>query len=216
MQPELMPVVGPVGWIADQLDDHEEIKKLMHYYVTAYARLKAALRVIAETDKPATFTMAQKIAKDALEFADRRFASVPKPSIVPDASNSRLLVTATDEQLSALSSRMQGKPGDLLLFVADAFPITCKALYGLRKKLGAELGLYDPKQMHFSWVVEFPMFHGTSDEGLHRLDELLADRAGDRHGRVDAEAPEVRGSEAAARAAADRERRAARTGAAGG
>jgi len=32
-------------------------------------------------------------------LADRRFASVPKPSIVPDASNNRLLVTATDEQL---------------------------------------------------------------------------------------------------------------------
>jgi aspartyl-tRNA synthetase len=70
----------------------------------------------------------------------------------------------TDEQLSSLSSRMQGKPGDLLLFVADAFPITCKALYGLRKKLGAELGLYDPKQMHFSWIVEFPMFEHDPEE----------------------------------------------------
>lgn len=70
----------------------------------------------------------------------------------------------TDEQLSNLSSRMQGKPGDLLLFVADTFPVTCKALYGLRKKLGAELGLYDPKQMHFSWIVEFPMFEHDPEE----------------------------------------------------
>jgi aspartyl-tRNA synthetase len=28
----------------------------------------------------------------------------------------------------------------------------------LRRKLGAELKLYDPREMHFSWVVEFPMF----------------------------------------------------------
>ena len=36
------------------------------------------------------------------------------------------------------------------------FEVTCKALYGLRKRLGAELKLYDPAAMHFSWVVEFP------------------------------------------------------------
>ncbi len=34
----------------------------------------------------------------------------------------------------------------------------CKALYALRKRLGAELKLYDPRVMHFSWIVEFPMF----------------------------------------------------------
>ncbi|HND53348.1 MAG TPA: aspartate--tRNA ligase, partial [Pirellulaceae bacterium] len=57
-----------------------------------------------------------------------------------------------DALLAKIGERMNGKPGDLLLFVADTFPITCKALYGLRKRLGAELKLYDPKQMHFSWV----------------------------------------------------------------
>jgi len=49
-------------------------------------------------------------------------------------------------------------PGDLLLWVADDWNVTCKALHGLRKTLGAELKLYDPSTMHFSWVVEFPMF----------------------------------------------------------
>ena len=36
--------------------------------------------------------------------------------------------------------------------------MTCKTLYALRKRLGAELKLYDPATMHFSWIVEFPMF----------------------------------------------------------
>lgn len=62
------------------------------------------------------------------------------------------------EVLAAIKDRMQAKPGDLLLFVADEWEVTCKALYGLRRRLGAELELYDPQQMHFSWVVEFPMF----------------------------------------------------------
>jgi aspartyl-tRNA synthetase len=60
--------------------------------------------------------------------------------------------------LRRIGQRFGAAPGDFLLMVADKFETTCKALYGLRKRLGAELKLYDPSQMHFSWVVEFPMF----------------------------------------------------------
>ncbi|MBM4091422.1 MAG: aspartate--tRNA ligase, partial [Planctomycetes bacterium] len=61
--------------------------------------------------------------------------------------------------------RMEAEVGDVLLFVADGWEITCKSLYGLRKKLAAELKLYDASQMHFSWVVEFPMFERDSESG---------------------------------------------------
>jgi aspartyl-tRNA synthetase len=62
------------------------------------------------------------------------------------------------------NATMQAKPGDLLLWIADDWNITSKALHGLRKTLGAELKLYDPKAMHFSWVVEFPMFEHDPEE----------------------------------------------------
>jgi len=68
------------------------------------------------------------------------------------------------ELLAQFKERLEGEPGDLLLFSADAWDVTCKALYGLRKRLGAELELYDPKAMNFSWVVEFPMFEFDADE----------------------------------------------------
>jgi len=68
------------------------------------------------------------------------------------------------ELLAKLAERMAAKPGDLLLFVADKQETVCKALYGLRKRLGAELKLYDPKTMHFSWVVDFPMFAYDEEE----------------------------------------------------
>lgn len=71
----------------------------------------------------------------------------------------------TQSQLQAIRHRLVAQPGDLLLFVADEFEITCKALYGLRKRFGAELQLYDPKAMHLSWVVEFPMFAINQEEG---------------------------------------------------
>ncbi len=70
----------------------------------------------------------------------------------------------SDELLAKIATRLNGQPGDLLLFVADSFPVTCKALYGIRKRLGAELKLYDPAKMHFSWIVEFPMFDYDAEE----------------------------------------------------
>jgi aspartyl-tRNA synthetase len=66
--------------------------------------------------------------------------------------------------LEKIGARMQAKPGDLLLFVADKYDVTCKALYGLRKRFGEELKLYDPGAMSFSWVVEFPMFAWDDEE----------------------------------------------------
>jgi len=69
------------------------------------------------------------------------------------------------ELLAKIAARMDAMPGDLLLLVADKFETTCKALYALRKRLGAELKLYDPAIMHFSWVVEFPMFALDTEEG---------------------------------------------------
>lgn len=68
------------------------------------------------------------------------------------------------ELLKELGTRLNAEPGDLLLFVADTWKVTCKALYALRQKIGAEMKLYDPKTMHFSWVVEFPMFDFDDEE----------------------------------------------------
>ncbi len=71
----------------------------------------------------------------------------------------------SDELAAKIAERMGAEPGDLLLFVADSFEVTCKALYALRKRLGAELKLYDPKEMNFSWIVEFPMFEYDEENG---------------------------------------------------
>jgi len=64
-----------------------------------------------------------------------------------------------------LKEKLGCEPGDLALIVADSFDVTCKALHMLRKRLGASLGLYDPNAMHFSWVVDFPMFAKDTESG---------------------------------------------------
>lgn len=66
--------------------------------------------------------------------------------------------------IDGIKTRFDAQPGDLLLLLADTWEVTCKGLNGLRRRLAAELKLFDPKQMHFSWVVEFPMFDHDGEE----------------------------------------------------
>jgi aspartyl-tRNA synthetase len=66
---------------------------------------------------------------------------------------------------ATLREKLAAAPGDLALIVADSFEVSCKALHTLRKRLGAVLGLYDPDAMHFSWVVDFPMFARDTESG---------------------------------------------------
>ncbi|MEM9186803.1 MAG: aspartate--tRNA ligase [Planctomycetota bacterium] len=69
----------------------------------------------------------------------------------------------SEELLAQMGDRLGAEPGDLILFSADQWLGTCKVLHALRTKIGAEMKLYDPQAMHFSWVVEFPMFERTED-----------------------------------------------------
>jgi aspartyl-tRNA synthetase len=69
------------------------------------------------------------------------------------------------ELLAKFAKRMNAESGDLLLFVADKYEVTCKALHGLRRKFGEEMKLYDPNTMHFAWVTEFPMFQRDEETG---------------------------------------------------
>lgn len=70
-----------------------------------------------------------------------------------------------DAHLAEIKELMGGQPGDLLMFLADTWEVTCKGLYGLRKRLGAELGLYDADALHCSWITEFPMFEKDEESG---------------------------------------------------
>ncbi len=71
-----------------------------------------------------------------------------------------------EDVLTKIGHRFEVEPGDLLLFIADQFEVTCKALNGLRRRMADELKLYDPSQLHCSWVVEFPMFAYDEDEKI--------------------------------------------------
>ena len=84
--------------------------------------------------------------------------------------NSTIAKNFTAEELAEIATKTEAKPGDLVLIIADTWETSCKALYALRKRIGVELELYDPSTMHFSWVVEFPMFdHDGETDGWHAM-----------------------------------------------
>ncbi|MCO8122725.1 aspartate--tRNA ligase [Stieleria sp. TO1_6] len=69
------------------------------------------------------------------------------------------------EHLAEIKALMDGQPGDLLMFLADSWEVTCKGLNALRKRLGAELELYSSDQLNCSWITEFPMFEQDEETG---------------------------------------------------
>ena len=74
------------------------------------------------------------------------------------------IIVLPHQELCPEGAAIDAKPGDFLVFIADKYDVTCKALYGLRKKFGVDLKLYEPDAMHFSWIVEFPMFAWDEEE----------------------------------------------------
>jgi len=70
----------------------------------------------------------------------------------------------TPEKLQEVIDKMQGQPGDLLLFVADQPSIVFESLGRLREKLGDQLGLLDADLLAFCWVIDFPYVEWNDDE----------------------------------------------------
>jgi aspartyl-tRNA synthetase len=57
------------------------------------------------------------------------------------------------------------EPGDLLLLVADSAEVANAALDGLRQELARHLGLIDPDELAFGWIIDFPLFLWNEEEG---------------------------------------------------
>ncbi len=71
----------------------------------------------------------------------------------------------TDEQMSALVSAMDGKPGDLLLFAADKNDIVWSVLGALRLELARQQDILRKDDFRFLWVTEFPLLEYSEEEG---------------------------------------------------
>jgi aspartyl-tRNA synthetase len=164
--------------------------------ITSIAK-ETEFRVFRGTADEGGFVRGIKVDKRAEEFSRKRLDELTE--IVkndfgtkglawfrcePDGSLwSPISKNIGETQLAKIKSAFDAQPGDLMLILADTWEVTCKGLNGLRRRLAAELKLYDPKTMNFSWIVEFPMFDRDAEEdrwvAMHH--PFTAPRAQDLH-----------------------------------
>jgi aspartyl-tRNA synthetase len=69
-----------------------------------------------------------------------------------------------EEETAAIIARMEGQPGDLLIFVADEPRVANTVLGALRLEFGERLELADPNVLACCWVIDFPLFEWNEDE----------------------------------------------------
>lgn len=68
---------------------------------------------------------------------------------------------------SQLVSDLALADNDLVLFVADSLEVANTTLGGLRTRIAKELGLIDESLFNFLWVVDWPMFEWSEEEGRY-------------------------------------------------
>lgn len=66
-----------------------------------------------------------------------------------------------------LTAALQLADKDLVLFVADELEVANNTLGALRTRLAKEQGLIDENKFHFLWIVDWPMFEWSEEEGRY-------------------------------------------------
>lgn len=82
--------------------------------------------------------------------------------------NSSFAKFMTPEETQAILNRAEAKDGDLVLIVADAKnTVVWAALGALRLECAKQLNLLKKDEYQFLWVVQFPMFEWSEEEGRY-------------------------------------------------
>lgn len=104
---------------------------------------------------------------------------------------SPVLKFLSEDQIKELQVRSGAEKGDIVFFVADKPKVVYDVLGRFRLHFGKKLGLIDESKHNLLWIVDFPMFEWSEEEGrflamhhpftspcLEDLDKLDADDLG--------------------------------------
>lgn len=69
-----------------------------------------------------------------------------------------------EEELDAIVSKMEGKPGDLLMFAADKTKLVWDVLGALRLEIAKNLDLLKKDEYKFLWITEFPLLEYSEEQ----------------------------------------------------
>ena len=72
------------------------------------------------------------------------------------------------QEMDRIVSRLDGKAGDVLFFVADKKDIACSSLANLRLSLAKKLNLIKENTYDFVWISGFPLLEWDDEEGRYK------------------------------------------------
>jgi aspartyl-tRNA synthetase len=140
--------------VALEIEDATEITRGSEFKVFGEAETVRLLRV------PSVISRAElgRLEEVAKEWGAKGLAYVVWEGGEPRTPIAKFL---SEAELDAF----RGVPEETVLFVADTPDVCARVLGNLRLRMGEELGLVDESAFEWTWIVDFPMFDWSEDEG---------------------------------------------------
>lgn len=147
-----------------ELVDLSETVANCEFKVFAQA-LKSGGQVKSINIKDSATALSRKALDDLTEVAKTYGAKgMAWIKIQEDSLQSPITKFFDQATLDAIIAKMDGKPGDVLVFSADTPKIVADSLANIRLSAADKLGLIDQEKNNFLWVTEFPMFEYDEQE----------------------------------------------------
>ena len=144
------------------LQDLTELVKGVDFKVFSEAPAVKAIVVKKATDKYSRKDI-DKLTEQAKQHGAKGLAWVKGADGELTGPVAKFLTDLT----SQLTEALQLENNDLVLFVADTLEVANAALGALRVRLAKELDLIDPDTFNYLWVVDWPMFEWSEEEGRY-------------------------------------------------
>ena len=144
------------------LQDLTELVKGVDFKVFSEAPAVKAIVVKNAADKYSRKDI-DKLTEQAKQHGAKGLAWVK----VTDSELAGPVAKFLTDLTSPLTEALQLENNDLVLFVADTLEVANAALGALRVRLAKELDLIDPDTFNYLWVVDWPMFEWSEEEGRY-------------------------------------------------
>ena len=144
------------------LQDLTDIVKEIDFKVFSEAPVVKAIVVKNAADKYSRKDI-DKLTEQAKQYGAKGLAWVKVASDELNGPIAKFLQGLTSE----LTDALQLEENDLVLFVADTVEVANATLGALGVRLAKELSLIDESKFNYLWVVDWPMFEWSEEEGRY-------------------------------------------------
>lgn len=144
------------------LQDLTELVKGIDFKVFSEAPAVKAIVVKNAADKYSRKDI-DKLTEQAKQYGAKGLAWVKVASGELNGPVAKFLKDLTSD----LTDALQLEDNDLVLFVADTLEVANASLGALRVRLAKDLDLIDKSKFNYLWVVDWPMFEWSEEEGRY-------------------------------------------------